>query len=173
MKKKRLYTCKEQNRFIGIWLIAFFVVIDLWIYIKVGYSDLFKKAVMCSVAIYLIIEVASFSSWYFPARKKRKAMENGWLYMGKYVFIEQRIKNSHKHEYDGSEYMVHIEIEVANEKLIIKDGLYSENPGYYIRKDQQCRVYRYDGKYYPESIYYDPKKDNVYIFDSSEGHSRY
>ena len=76
MKKKRLYTCKEQNRFTGVGLLAFF--------------------------------------------------------------------------------------------LVIKDGLYSENPGYYIRKNQQCRVYRYEGKYYPESIYYEPKKDRTYIFDLCE-----
>ena len=168
MKKKRLYTCNEQNRFTGVWLLAFFLFIDFMVFKKVGFNDMFKTVVMGSLAIYLIIEVYNFSSWYFPARKKRKAKENGWLYMGKYVFIEQRIRDSHKHKYYGSDYMVHIEIEIANEKIIIKDGLYSENPGYYIRKNQQCRVYRYEGEYYPESIYYEPKKDRIYIFDLCE-----
>lgn len=168
MKKKRLYTYRERDRFTGVCFLAIFLLMDLFIFVKAGYSDIFKMAMVCSFAIYIIIEVASFPGWFFSARKKRKAIENGWLYMGKYVDIEKRVKDSPKHDFYGFLYMIKIEIEVDNEKIIINDGIYGENPGYYIRKNQQCRVYRYEDKYYPEIIYYEPKKDRTYIFDLSE-----
>lgn len=168
MKKSRLYTRDEDIRFVGvIFLVIILLSNGIHIYIR-GLDIISIKIAMISMGILLFFELLHFPFWYIPEKKKQKAIKYGEVYTGKYYDIKtvyQSVISIHQRR---SCYEVQIEVDLDGEKQIVCRDLYYDNPGYYIVKNQECKVYKYKGKFYPEIIYYDSKTKAEYIFENYE-----
>lgn len=173
LEKKRLYKLEEYNKEEGGLASLFIFIIDfvyLWkrivneVDIKVGINEFTLKLIGLSILSYIIFEIITFPLWYFPKRKRQRIIENGKVHTGKYIDIISRRKLIGK----GNERRYKIFIELDDSGLVIEDGHYGEHPGYYIRKNQKCKVYEYNGKFYPDIIYYDPKVNKEKIFEHYE-----
>ena len=168
MKKSRLYTRNEELRFVGgIFLVIFIVANALHIYVR-GLDEIAIKIAIKSMGLLLIFETIIFPFWYIPERKKQRAIKYGEVYIGKYcnIFeVTQSVISPHQRR---TSYEVQIEVEVNGKKEIVCTDLYYDDPRYYIVKNQECKVYRYNGKFYPEIIYYNPKAKKEKIFEHYE-----
>lgn len=168
MKKSRLYTRNEELRFVGgIFLVIFIVANALHIYVR-GLDEIAIKIAIKSMGLLLIFETIIFPFWYIPERKKQRAIKYGEVYIGKYcdiLAVTQSVISPHQRR---TSYEVQIEVEVNGKNEIVCTDLYYDDPRYYIVKNQECKVYRYKGKYYPEIIYYDPKAKKEKIFEYYE-----
>lgn len=168
MKKRRLYTRNEELRFVGvIFLIIFIVANALHMYVR-GLDEITIKIAISSMGILLFFETIIFPFWYIPERKKQRAIKYGEVYIGKYcdvLAVTQFVISPHQRR---TSYEVQIEVEVNGKKEIVCTDLYYDDPRYYIVKNQECKVYRYKGKFYPEIIYYDPKAKKEKIFEHYE-----
>lgn len=168
MKKSRLYTKNEELRFIGVIFLVIYIVANIThIYIR-GLDEIAIKVAMGSTGILLIIELIIFPFWYIPERMKQKAIKYGEVYIGRYYDIitkKQFVISPHQRR---TCYVLKIEIEIDGKKEIVCNDLYNSNPGYYITKNQECKVYKYRGKFYSEIIYYNPKAKTENIFEYYE-----
>lgn len=166
MKKSRLYTRYEESRFISVGFFVIIVIANILHFYLRGFDEIFIKVAMGSLGIFLLFEMIHFPSWYIPELKKQKAIKYGEVYVGKYYDIQRVSQFNISPSQKKLCYELQIEIEIDGRKEIVCRSLYYDNPGYYVIKNQECKVYKYKGKFYPEIIYYDSKAKNEDIFNN-------
>ena len=168
LKKKKLYRNKDFDRKIEEACLVFIIVFaDIYLLLKKGINNFTLTIIGITLLFIVFYKVVAILVEYLFKRKKQKIKENGRLYIGKYIAIDKITKLERRRLFRFREvHYYEIIIELNDNGLVIKDGLYSEDPGYYIHKNDVCRVYEYKNKYYPEDIYYTTK--NNYIFDIYE-----
>lgn len=168
MKKSRLYTRNEELRFVGvIFLVIFIAANGLLFYVR-GFDEIALKIAISSMGILLFFETIIFPFWYIPERKKQSAIKYGEVYIGRYNNVTTEKHFAVSPYQRRTCYVLQIEAEVDGEKEIVCTDMYYDDPRYYIVKNQECKVYRYKGKFYPEIIYYDPKAKKEKIFEYYE-----
>ena len=168
MKKTRLYTRNEELRFVGVIFFVIFIAANVLLFYVRGFDEIALKIAISSMGILLIFETIIFPFWYIPERKKQRAIKYGEVYIGKYcdiLAVTQFVISPHQRR---TCYVLKIEIEIDWKKEIVCNDLYNSNPGYYITKNQECKVYKYRGKFYSEIIYYNPKAKTENIFEYYE-----
>lgn len=168
MKKIRLYTRNEELRFVGVIFFVIFIAANVLLFYVRGFDEIALKIAISSMGILLIFETIIFPFWYIPERKKQKAIKYGEVYIGKYCDITTRKQFVISPHHRRTSYEVQIEVEVNGKNEIVCTDSYYDDPRYYIVKNQECKVYRYKGKFYPEIIYYDPKVKKEIIFEHYE-----
>lgn len=147
MKKTRLYTRNEELRFVGVIFLVIFIAANALLFYVRGFDEIALKIAISSMGILLFFETIIFPFWYIPERKKQRAIKYGEVYIGKYcdiLAVTQFVISPHQRR---TSYEVQIEVEVNGKNEIVCTDLYYDDPRYYIVKNQECKVYRYNGKF--------------------------
>lgn len=150
---ERLYTERQQTRYINILLILIFIAF-VFCYIDAhGISDRMIMDMLFGFIIFSIAEIGVLYIWYPNEYKKKIAMEKGDVYTAKIKNIEFRHRTGIHLVRRSYVYVMQIECEINGTKKIWELGNYIDNPETYIPEDHKCKVYVYDGRYYVQDFY--------------------
>ncbi len=150
---ERLYTERQQWRYINILLILIFIAsVFCYIYVN-GITHTIFIDLFLFFIIFCIAELGVLCIWYPDEYMKKIAMERGQVYTAKIKDIKLRDRAGIGLVRQSYVYVLPIECEIDGVKRIWELGNYIDNPSEYIPKDFNCKVYVYNGKYYVQDFY--------------------
>ena len=156
---ERLYTERQQTRYINILLILIFIAF-VFCYIDAnGITNTIIIDLIPILIFFCIAEIVVLSIWYPNEHMKKVAMEKGEVYTAKIKNIEFRHRTGIHLVRRSYVYVMQIECEIDGETKIWELGNYIDNPETYIPEDYTCKVYVYDGKCYVQDFYRNNKKN--------------
>lgn len=150
---KRLYTESEYIRFYSIppviFAIWFFV---LWFF-SYEKNKLFGQFLGAAIIILILVELVILCMWYPKELQKKTAIKNGKEYIGKIRSVRmmsQKRYNAYRRHFA---YVIRIEVNINGKAQILEEGPFSDNPENFIREGDDCKVYLYKNKLYPQFFF--------------------
>ena len=153
---ERLYTERQQTRYINILLILIFIA---FVFCYIDVNGIIIIDLIPILIFFCIAEIVVLCLWYPNEYMKKVAMEKGEVYTAKIKNIEFRHRTGIHLVRRSYVYVMQIECEIDGETKIWELGNYIDNPETYIPEDYTCKVYVYDGKCYVQDFYRKHIKD--------------
>lgn len=149
---KILYNDKEVLRYANRIAFIIFIAYTCLSFVNYGIDYLMDYDYIIKCALWIIAELIIGSIWYPDEIKRKKAIKKGDILEGKIVDILYKKRKRFVFSKDYNGYSIVIEVVLDEGKTNIEFGEYSINPGDFVSVNEYCTVYRYNNKFYLDTL---------------------